>query len=247
MKSFVMKSFVIETLNAINKNTCCPPAKLPEKNNIESIIVASMMRSGTHLLIDLIINNFKAYKNTPLYLNLDEAFLANYEPNDIENSGGIIMKTHYPQAIFTPENIEKLESIITNKKILIPVRSIQQIEKSYKRFTNQKSGKLLSLSQDQVHFSEYWNKYPNVKLIEFDRLVNPVKTAALVKELADFLGIKTNRKLICSLNKKNRVRILFRKLLTRVLGSKSPLICTGIRLSKATDKMMAFGMIASFI
>jgi hypothetical protein len=46
----------------------CPPGLLRNsKNDLPNLVVATFPRCGTHLLIDLILNNFSLYRQNPLY------------------------------------------------------------------------------------------------------------------------------------------------------------------------------------
>ncbi len=63
-------------------------------NGTPHVVVAAQMRSGTHLLIDLILNNFPVYRESPLYLDLERYRLSDLETSRIPDLRGLVIKTH---------------------------------------------------------------------------------------------------------------------------------------------------------
>ena len=82
-----------------NRRVVCPPGR-PEVHGRPNIVVATPKRCGTHVLIDTILNNMPAYRNRPLYIDLDKAWkrrdLDEKLFGRIDPRAGYVLKTHLP-------------------------------------------------------------------------------------------------------------------------------------------------------
>jgi DNA-directed RNA polymerase subunit N (RpoN/RPB10) len=121
-------------LHPENSQTCCPPGKLPIANHVPHVVVASMMRSGTHMAINLLLNNFPMYRHTPLYVNLDRYIEQGRSVSDLEKAGGSVIKSHFPQAQERIGHEAEFEDFFSNNKIILVTRDSVQIKKSLSNF-----------------------------------------------------------------------------------------------------------------
>ena len=64
----IIYKFLSKLLPPNTPTVRCPPGLLRNsKNDLPNLVVATFPRCGTHLLIDLILNNFSLYRQNPLY------------------------------------------------------------------------------------------------------------------------------------------------------------------------------------
>src|SRR5579859_7066083 len=76
--------------------TTCPPAPLVNGEG-SLIIVCSLMRSGTHLLLDAMFNNLPALRRRPLFVDFDAYERTGLPVSAFASATGMVIKTHYPQ------------------------------------------------------------------------------------------------------------------------------------------------------
>lgn len=199
------------------RRTVCPPGKLTKSADaLPLVVVASFPRSGTHLLIDLILNNFARYRRAPLYVNLDEYILQGWDVDDLIRKGGYLVKTHFPEPNFAGTNREAYEKVFANAILLAPRRDEQEIFRSYQQMHDAKRKE--NVEVDHAAFWEYWGtKHANI--YPFELLIDPAQTLDIVLDLEARLGLNRNPQLIGPPNKSRRLAIYCRKLATRVLGN----------------------------
>src|SRR5262245_46905598 len=92
----VLRLFCSKLLPHDTRSTTCPPAPLVSGHG-PLIIVASLMRSGTHLLLDSFFNNFPELRRVPLFVDFDAYQRAGLPVGPLQSVQGIIVKTHYPE------------------------------------------------------------------------------------------------------------------------------------------------------
>lgn len=212
-----------------NRLTVCPPGEITKQSTAKLILIPSVMRSGTHLLIDTIINNFSCFKTSPLYVDLDHLF---NRPGDIDkllNIGGYIIKTHFPQTNYSKENIDAMNKIIQKSFIISPLRDTTSVIKSSMAFgvirSPAKCGETINL------FNEFWGTEERL-ILSFEDLITPTKTKCIVSQISKYIDEEANIKVMYSIVKSHRYKIYFFKLLTRLLGKYSPYINTTISFAK---------------
>jgi len=226
-------------LSHINSRTTAPPADLSEcERASSSVIVATFPRSGTHILIDLLLNNFSAYKRKPLYVELDHIIThldrghqaEHYLPK-LLSCQGYLVKTHYPpHSREAPQLREEIAELFATSPIITVSRDREAIFRS-----EQTCGYIGSKEEhfsDIDRFEGYWNQYSNRLDLPFERLVNPKETNAVIRDLASFLGVESNTKLVETPPKSARYRVYTMKLLTRLFGKNAPRINTTIGFAK---------------
>lgn len=93
-----------------NRRCVAPPGELRPGSG-KPVIVSSIMRSGTHLLIDLLLNNFPAYRRMPLYVDLDHALASGLTAADLLHGGCYVMKSHHPNVRYAAAAQAELEEL----------------------------------------------------------------------------------------------------------------------------------------
>jgi hypothetical protein len=223
----------LKLLGPANKRMTCPPGALPEPNDLSHVVVASMMRSGTHIMINLLLNNFRNYRHTPLYINLDYYFHRGMAVADLENAGGSIIKTHYPQSKECEGLEPQFESFLQSQKVILVSRNHDQVRASLKRFGSWGREEAKKFSEIVERFDGYWDKNQDCLRVDYDDLINPQKVIGVAEKISEFLELPLTRNVVGPRNKNHRLRILIDKGLTRLFGQYVPRINTGIRLTKS--------------
>jgi hypothetical protein len=220
----------LKFLSAMNRLTCCPPGSLKAHNGQKHLVVASMMRSGTHLLIDLLLNNFPAYKCSPLYLNLDMFVNQGGKIPELDGSGGFVVKTHFPQSIECQGHEEALSQFLGQNKVILVSREANEIKRSLGKFGEWGAAEVARFDQIHEDFFRYWDHQHKgeVMRVNYADLIHESRLPALLEEIEAFTALKKSSKLIGVVPKHKRLT----KTTTRLLGHLSPRISTGIKLGK---------------
>ncbi|WP_123785257.1 hypothetical protein [Pseudazoarcus pumilus] len=215
-----------------NRLTVSPPGKLKARSNYNSIphvIVASKRRSGTHLLIDTLLNNFEPFRRTPLYVNLDSYVVSGHTIESLNESGPYVIKTHYPQST-DPRIADALEMLISSgSKVIITDRKDSEILKSLEVF-------LPSLDENAARksnheFDIFWKDQDYLR-IKFEDIINTFSYTEVVNSISDYLNIKHNESIIFPPGRSELIKAMASKLLTRTLGRHAPVINTTIAFNK---------------
>jgi len=220
--------FVLDVLRKMishnNINTVCPPGGLPCGRIVPNIIVASVMRSGTHVLIDLILNNFILYKNRPLYIDLDQYLWAGLDVDALEGLRGAVIKTHYPQVI--PPNFNAAINILRSSSIVVsPQRDDKDVLLSLKKFDSEKMN---FLNENHQEFRDFWHGF-SPTMIPFKDMLNPSKSTKILADLSEKTGCFLRKKVVLPPSQKTPLLwVYFCKFMTRLLGKYSPIINTTI-------------------
>jgi len=211
----------------------CPPGDLTTPNKIPHLVVAALMRTGTHLVIDLLLNNFPQYCNQTLYMDLDRYIGNGGNIADVQASGGMIHKTHFPQY---PQCLDQKKDYIEffkGKKVIITDRNKEDTFRSLSNFGELGKRKSVRFDFHYEEFQKFWHSHPNVLRLRYEDLIQPEKIPKILESICCFLELPYPDEPRYARRKKDRYRILFDKALTRLLGAKAPIINTGIQLSKA--------------
>ena len=211
-----------------NKRTVAPPGILSKRVG-KPILVSSLMRSGTHLLIDLLLNNFAEYRNTPLYIDLDQYLTKRLPTDQLLSCGSYVIKTHFPQTTHAIENISIIKKIASQSYILQPQREIESIANSLQKFSY--SGTFEDLLLEKHTFEDFWKGYP-VHHIFFHDLLDKDKGKTILEGIESFISQPFRNPPILPPLNTSISHIYVIKLLTRLFGKKSPIINTTIQFSK---------------
>lgn len=213
-----------------NLLTCAPPGFLTaSKNSFPSIIVASGPRTGTHVLIDLILNNFPSYRRLPLYIDLDQLISTRRNCFPSKLMRGYVIKTHYPvNPVLKSSDMEAEIRQVLNCALTIKISRIyeHQAESFYRMWPEARS---VDLNRHMNQFHSYWDTFADLN-IDYEDLVCPDKREGIIDSIKGLLPPMKVAKSDQFLHKRNMFGILFTKLCTRLMGKYSPVINTGIRL-----------------
>ena len=213
-----------------NPRVVCPPGPIPKEKG-RPVVIASMMRSGTHLAIDMLLNNFPSLINNPLYLDVDQYFRKGKNTSEYLNGeiaiGRCIVKTHYPQSI--PEDkLEVMKALISKSDVILLHRPAEQTFKSLKSWGMAEDFALYKKEVEK--FYTFWESLaPNCIHVEFNELVEEESFRTLISNLETKFDIEAKKKISLPVNPRNVWKMAVTKLSTRLLGRYSPVINTGIR------------------
>lgn len=215
-----------------NNQRCIAPPGIIRPAGGKPILVPSLMRSGTHVLIDLLLNNFPAYRRTPLYVDLDHYLARGHSLDALKQGGSYVIKTHYPNSAYTAEATAALEDLIHNAFIIRPVREIDDIRRSQATW-----GMAGALEFDRTveAFGKFWGDVPKLYVPVKD-LVDPKKCTELIQRIADYIGQSPQQPPILPPLKEATAQVLLAKALTRLLGRRAPVINTTIGFALTDDK-----------
>jgi hypothetical protein len=217
----------------IPHNTRCvvaPPGRLRDAGPGEIVLVASLMRSGTHVLIDCILNNFARYRRRPLYIDLDQFVGQGFAWRQLaERAGPYLVKTHFPQ-VESPGLEEAVTRLLGAAKVVIPRRSAADVLRSSETFDTGLTRDALKRSLER--FDHFWSRVPHLS-IEFAQLIDRTHAPAQIERLAEFLQASPQVPPLLPPDAAQRLGIYAAKLATRLLGDRAPIINTTIRFTGA--------------
>ena len=194
------------------------------------------MRSGTHLLIDLLLNNIADYRLRPLYIDLDQCCKQTSTARDllgeIEPDAGQIIKTHlpiglHPSAREDPRVLEIIEAAV----VVTVRRDRDEVLRSLARWSRTPE-ELDAYALEYDMFWDFWAGRESVHL-EFDALLDVTEASRTVTRLADLTGTRPRARLRLPPRPTRRQQIYLNKGLTRVLGRHAPHIDTTIHTLKS--------------
>ena len=215
-----------------NARVVAPPGRVTAGGG-PNIIIATPRRSGTHVAIDLILNNIPAYRRRPLYVNLDP-MLRNSDKyrDDIDAliaGSGQLVKTHFP--FRNAGNDQYIDDIIRASTVILVHRDVESVIRSLRNWqANATRGNLVvaeteMLRQEYQDFWDYWQARAD-HVVDFGDLFHPEGIEGLLvrcgRDPACVEKIRTPPP------KTARMRIYANKALTRLLGKHAPKIDTSI-------------------
>ncbi len=204
--------------------TTCPPAPLaPGEGPL--VIVPSLMRSGTHLLLDTLFNNFPALRRRPLFMDFDAYERAKLPPESPAGLNGVTIKTHYPQVELAERYLSALKSAAARALILTPRRPGEEIRKSLAKWGENFTAE--EFAQIERRFDEFWGPFSPVT-VNFSTLLESGGIESLIKLVTERTGLAPVPNKPPVMPARNRLGIYFDKVLTRLLGRGAPRINTTI-------------------
>ncbi len=210
--------------------TVCPPGPLSASASpLPLVVVASFPRTGTHVLIDLILNNFPAYRRDPLYVNLDEYLRAGLPMDDLLRVGGYVLKTHHPEATFSAEEQAAYERVFQAAILLMPARPAVDVARSYRRMLG--GDRERDLPSALRAYETFWSPL-QPEMFAFAELIDPSFTPAIIARLATILGKPPSARTIGPPSRSSYLRVCLRKLATRLLGNKLSVVNTTVGFAK---------------
>ena len=222
---------MISALQHNNPRTVAPPGLLPQSNG-RNVLIASLTRSGTHVLIDLLLNNFASLRNQPLYVDLDMWLRKGHSLDSLSQLEGVIFKTHYPQDEL-PVSEEEFEAFLqkANPIVLATERDLDSVYKSatsasFPRYTNREE-----FDRDAQRHTTFWKEKAEMTL-PLSELLQPQSYSLLAGKLEGLLEQPVRKTLIYPRSKDQKKRVLLDKLLTRLLGRRAAVINTTVGFAK---------------
>lgn len=219
----------------MNRRMVCPPGR-PAVHGRPNIVVATPKRSGTHVLIDTILNNMPAFRNRPLYIDLDQAWKRRDSSDrlfdHIDPQAGYVIKTHLPidspGAAMSPHVLELLDAA-TVLTVHRPVEAIIRSMERWKQSGNDEmAGRILA---ETAAFWKFWEKRPRMAL-EFGDLFDDARMRDVIDELAACTGTERAARHVTPLRPEQLRHIYVNKAMTRLLGRHAPRIDTTIHTLK---------------
>ncbi|WP_202261166.1 hypothetical protein [Rhodovulum sulfidophilum] len=209
-----------------NGRVVSPPGAIGHHER-RCIVVATTMRSGTHVMIDLLLNNLPAYRNRPLYIDLDQHLRRGEMP--VDPQAGYVVKTHYP---FTmpggkfPE--DRLMGLFQNSLVITIQRDQAEILRSLARWHAATSDQILSRFGDGFdRFNAFWPGRDRMA-IDHRTLFDRDAMQMLIRQIAERTGTEPARRFVPPPPRDATQRIYLMKATTRLLGARAPRINTTI-------------------
>lgn len=203
--------------------TTCPPAPLVNGEG-PLIIVASIMRSGTHLLLDSLFNNFPTLRRSPLFVDFDACERVAFPAKRLAAAQGVVIKTHYPMAPLPEAYASALTSLAARAVVIKPTRPAPQVRKSLAKWG-------ISVSEEEFlelewRFEQFWAPY-SPQVVTFSSLLNSEGLANVIRLVQENTGLQP-RAQQPMLPAQSRLGVYIDKALTRAFGSRVPRINTTI-------------------
>lgn len=219
-----------------NPRVVCPPGTITPQGR-PNIIVATPMRSGTHILIDMILNNIPAYRNRPLYVDLDQCRKQGNSENDligqVTPDAGYILKTHMPIGLQEGQPSDLRIQKIFDAGVVITIRRDRaDVTRSLARWHHMASG--ADMSEYEAQYDTFWNFWDRRKRIhlDFTDLFASKKMASVLETLCADTGSTRAKRLTGPVSGTGKARIYTNKALTRLAGRHAPLVDTSIHTLK---------------
>ncbi|HXC99868.1 MAG TPA: hypothetical protein VN048_11040 [Verrucomicrobiae bacterium] len=219
-----MRLFGTRLLPHDTRRTTCPPAPLVPGDG-PLIIVPSLMRSGTHLLLDALFNNFPALRRRPLFVDFDACERAGRPPEPFATVNGITIKTHYPQVELGGPYLSALKSVAARALILMPRRPAAEIRKSLAKWGENFTAE--EFAEIERRFDAFWGPFSPVT-INFPTLLESGGVESLIALVSERTGLAPGRNKPPVMPARHRSGIYFDKVMTRLLGRGAPRINTTI-------------------
>lgn len=220
-----------------NRRVVSPPGKL-EPAIGRLVIVPTIMRSGTHLLIDTILNNFSGFRRNPLYVDLDRLLDDPIHREEriaaLLQAGNYVVKTHYPQVRSCPARDRFMNEVIAGSIVVTVTRHPDDTLRSSRKMGLPIACEELEYGRSIDRFKEYWAEFPWTEF-EFAELVSREKYRGVIASLEHQLGEKSVTTIKYPIPDSRRLSVYMMKGLTRLVGKYSPLINTTITFSR-TEK-----------
>lgn len=220
-----------------NKRCVVPPGELTVSEG-QPIIVASLMRSGTHILIDAILNNLESYRNNPLYIDLHKFFKSDLSEDLLLQCGSYVCKTHYPQNDYSKKDVEVIRTLAEKSIIVVPERDIESIYRSVIDYGY--DGDLLDLTREIEGFEAFWSQFNPIR-IRFESMFDSEEVKCLLQKISERSGSSLQADNVIMPRPKDKIYLAkYDKLLTRLLGFRAPVINTTVRLAKTKHSCVIY-------
>lgn len=218
-----------------NPRVVCPPGQ-PTQQGRPNILVATPKRSGTHVLIDILLNNIPAYRNTPLYIDLDQCWKQGTDHNDllgrISPDMGYVLKTHFPVGLPKSAKADaRFLKIIDHAQVLTVRRNHADVARSMSRWAGANKRATPHYETEYKEFWGFWQERSQV-VIAFEDLFQPDIMTGYLDDICHHTETKRAAQFVRPTDARLRRRIYLNKTLTRLVGRRAPHVDTTIHTLK---------------
>jgi hypothetical protein len=183
------------------------------------------MRSGMHLLLDTLFNNFPALRRRPLFMDFDSYERAMLPTEPLASLKGLVIKTHYPQAELAAPYLAALKSAAPRAFIVAPRRPATDILNSLEKW-----GRIMTageLAELERRFDAFWGPFSPVR-VNFSTLLDPGSIENIIALVSERTGLAPRPGRGPVMPARQRLGVYLDKTLTRLLGRRAPRINTTI-------------------
>lgn len=213
-----------------NSRVVSPPGTIKHHQR-PCIVVATPMRAGTHVMIDLLLNNLPAYRCKPLYINLDR-YLRRGDMS-VNPRAGYVVKTHYPFTTpQTPPPDSEISGFFDNTLIITIHRDRTEMLKSLARWH------AITLEEAKTRFDHrfeafdtFWTSRNQIN-VDHHVLFDTDAMQSLIKQIAEKTGTEPAKRFVPPPPRDAARRIYLMKAATRLLGRHAFRINTTIHTLK---------------
>lgn len=183
------------------------------------------MRSGTHLLLDSLFNNFPGLRRVPLFLDLDAYERKGLPPEPVALVKGVVIKTHYPETPLAAPYVNALQTLAARAVVYTPRRSSEEVRRSLAKWGFQFSPEQFAQLENQ--FKSFWSVF-SPTTVEFPSLLTSSGVQTMLTQVAKQTGLTLARPGRPVMPARSRVGVYVDKAMTRLVGSRAPRINTTI-------------------
>lgn len=205
--------------------TTSPPLPVPNGEG-PTVVLAALPRSGTHLLIDLLVNNIPALRRRPLYVDWDAWCHGGPPDPSLPGVSGALVSAHHPFGPLDPTAVAALRAVASRALVVSPVRGLHAMLRSWETAGMGRSSEQAAQAMVAQH-DEFWRPFAPLR-VAFDDLLDREAGSAFVEEVGTALGTSGRAGKQLRLAAASRRGVLLNKVFTRVLGQRAPTINTTI-------------------
>jgi hypothetical protein len=217
-----------------NAKVVAPPG-VPDRHGRSNIVVATPKRSGTHLLMDILLNNLSAYRTRPLYIDLDKSWRTRFRDPEaitrIDHRAGYILKSHLPSGLRPEAKADNdLLALIDAALVIVVKRDKESVVRSLQQWSDH--------GFDRDKFEEMWHDHwtfwdgkPDIE-IEFSTLFDDDEMVRILDQICESVGVARNPVYRGPVAPQSRRKIYLNKIATRLLGARAPRVDTTIHTLK---------------
>jgi hypothetical protein len=229
-------NFIGKTILPFTNPRVVAPPGTPGHHGRPNLIVATPMRSGTHILIDLILNNLPAYRTRPLYVDLDQCLKQARSGRDLLGAvapdAGHVLKTHYPVGVSAALADPRFGPLIRQGIVLAIHRPRADILKSLDRWVGDTTADPETRFGGQIDaFWAFWDGVPRIDL-DFSDLFDAAQMRSLIGRISRETGVPAAAAFVPPPGRNAARRIQIDKAATRLFGRHAPRINTTIHTLK---------------
>jgi hypothetical protein len=229
-------SFISTRVLSSDARICAPPGEIAVSGQ-RNIIVATPMRSGTHIAMDMVLNSLPRYRRYPLYINLDAFLVRGHDKRMAEPEGllnaGYVIKTHFPSGRVAGFR-DEMAALARQSLVVVVNRPEAEIRKSLERWAATKPGmsriqnQLTNLDAELAAFHAFWGEFSPYQ-ITFRDLFDPARCQTIVADIARLTNHPEPYRKVPAPPVSRPMLVYVNKALTRTLGRHAPRIDTSIQ------------------